>query len=74
MQPMIRIYRRRKGLTQQALADAIGRSRASVAEYESGASGVPIPILWKIARVLEVPVDVLFAEHVPANDEDAHHA
>lgn len=60
MTPMIRLYRKQKGMTQQDLAEAIGRSRSTVAEYELGTTGVPQPLLWKIARCLEVPVDVLF--------------
>lgn len=74
MKPVIRKYRRHKGLTQQALADAIGRSRSIVAEYESGATRVPQPILWKIARYLEVPVDVLFEDDPPTNGQEHPHA
>ena len=74
MKPVIRKYRRQKGLTQQALADAIGRSRSIVSEYESGATGVPNPILWKIARCLEVPVDVLFEDDLSPNGQEHGHA
>lgn len=71
MKPVIRKYRRQKGWTQQALAEAIGRSRSIVAEYESGATNVPQPILWKIARCLDVQVDVLFEDETP-QDEAIH--
>jgi len=73
MKPVIRKYRRQKGWTQQLLADAIGRSRSIVAEYESGATSVPQPILWKIARCLDVPVDVLFEEDLPSNGQEHAH-
>lgn len=74
MQCMIRLYRKQKGMTQQDLADAIGRSRSTVAEYELGTTGVPQPLLWKIARCLDVPVDVLFIPDVPTNGQEHPHA
>ena len=70
MKPVIRKYRRQKGWTQQVLAEAIGRSRSVVAEYESGATSVPQPILWKIARCLDVQVDVLFEDEPPLNGQE----
>jgi transcriptional regulator with XRE-family HTH domain len=72
MKPVIRKYRRQKGWTQQVLAEAIGRSRSIVAEYESGATSVPQPILWKIARCLDVEVGDLFEDEIP--QDDAIHA
>lgn len=74
MKPVIRKYRRQRGLTQKDLANAIGRSRSIVAEYESGATSVPQPILWKIARCLEVTVDMLFEDDVTVNGNGASHA
>ena len=70
MKPVIRKYRRQKGWTQQVLAEAIGRSRSIVAEYETGATSVPQPILWKIARCLDVQVDVLFEDEPPLNGQE----
>lgn len=60
-------------MTQKALADAIGRSRSNVAEYELGTTSVPQPILWKIARCLDVPVDVLFEEDTSPNGQEHPH-
>lgn len=70
MKCMIRHYRKKKGMTQKHLADAIGRSRSIVAEYESGATGVPQPILWKIARCLDVAVDMLFEDDLSPNGQE----
>jgi transcriptional regulator with XRE-family HTH domain len=70
---MIRHYRKQKGMTQKDLADVIGRSRSIIAEYELGTTGVPQPMLWKIARCLDVPVDVLFVEDLPANGNGDPH-
>ena len=54
-----RIRRRRLflGLTQQALADALGVSFQQVQKYEKGVSPVPATRLSAIARALEVPPD-----------------
>jgi transcriptional regulator with XRE-family HTH domain len=74
MKSMIRHYRRQKGMTQQDLAEVIGRSRSIVAEYELGTTRVPQPILWKIAKCLEVPVDLLFEEEIAPNGQEPVHA
>lgn len=62
MKSLIRKYRKQKGLTQKDLATAIGRSRSVVAGYELGITGMPIPVLWKIARCLDVKVDMLYED------------
>lgn len=51
--------RRAKGMTQAQLAEAIGRSRIQVSNYESGAFNPPPEILDKIASVLGVSMDQL---------------
>ncbi|HWC63618.1 MAG TPA: helix-turn-helix transcriptional regulator [Rhizomicrobium sp.] len=59
-----RIRRRRLflGLTQQALADALGVTFQQVQKYEKGVSPVPAARLSAIARMLEVPPDY-FSRH-----------
>lgn len=55
----LRRQRPRK-LSQQALADAVGISRASVVNVERGRHRVQIHVLYEIARVLGVePRDLL---------------
>jgi transcriptional regulator with XRE-family HTH domain len=59
-----RIRRRRLflGLTQQALADALGVTFQQVQKYEKGVSPVPAARLAMIARVLEVSPDYFSRE------------
>ncbi|EGS9999199.1 helix-turn-helix transcriptional regulator [Clostridium perfringens] len=52
----IKFYRKQKGLTQQELADKIGKSINSVKKYESGYTNPPIDVINKIADALEINV------------------
>lgn len=54
--------RKDKGLTQQALADAIGLHVTQVKRYESGSSQPSIEALKKIAQTLRVTTDSLVFE------------
>lgn len=55
----IKFYRNEKGLTQQELADKIGKSINSVKKYESGYTNPPIDVINKIADVLEINIAYL---------------
>ena len=56
--------RKNKGLTQQALADAIGLHVTQVKRYEHDQSQPSLETLKKIARALRVTIDSLaFEEH-----------
>lgn len=46
--------RREKGLTQEALADAVGMSRARLSAIERGSTTLTLEKLMKIAEALEV--------------------
>ena len=50
----ITYYRKKKGLTQNQVADAIGMARSSYSYYESKAVRFPPDFLNKVAKVLEV--------------------
>jgi transcriptional regulator with XRE-family HTH domain len=54
--------RKQKGLTQQALADAIGLHITQVKRYEAGASQPSLEALKKIAQTLRVTTDSLIFE------------
>lgn len=54
--------RKQKGLTQQALADAIGLHITQVKRYEAGSSQPSLEALKKIARTLRVTTDSLIFE------------
>lgn len=60
----LKALRRRRGLTQQELADRLGVSNKSVSRWEGG--GYPdVPLLVPLARALGVTVDELLDEVQP---------
>ena len=56
----VRLLRQERGLTQEALADAIGLRQAQVSEVEAGKSNIVLDGLIAIAHGLGVPVARLF--------------
>ncbi|QVI34876.1 transcriptional regulator [Lacticaseibacillus chiayiensis] len=54
-------YRKQKGITQQALADFIGISKASVSKWETGQSYPDITLLPILAAYFDVSIDKLMA-------------
>ncbi len=54
--------RKQKGLTQQALADAIGLHITQIKRYEAGSSQPSLEALKKIAQTLRVTTDSLIFE------------
>ena len=60
----VQYYRKLHGLTQEAFADAIGKSWSFVAKIESPTQvfGVSMETMFKIAEVLEIPVSKLFED------------
>lgn len=56
----VRIYRRRRGITQAQLADLVGRSEKWMSQVEQGTRSVDkLSVLIDIARVLKVDVETL---------------
>lgn len=55
----IRFLRARRGLSQQAVADALVITRGRYAKYEDGMSEPPIELLVKISRYYHVSIDLL---------------
>lgn len=60
----VQYYRKLRGLTQEAFADAIGKSWSFVAKIESPTRpfGVSMETLFTISDTLQVPVSKLFEE------------
>jgi transcriptional regulator with XRE-family HTH domain len=54
--------RKQKGLTQQALSDAIGLHITQIKRYEAGTSQPSLEAIRKIARTLRVTTDSLIFE------------
>ena len=63
----IRLLRKLKGLSQQALAEAAGVTFQQIQKYERGANRVSASMLARIAKTLGVPVSEMFGEASPAN-------
>ena len=58
----IRLLRKVRGLSQQALADAAGVTFQQIQKYERGANRVSASMLARIAKTLETPVSEMFGE------------
>ena len=63
----IRLLRKLRGLSQQALADAAGVTFQQIQKYERGANRVSASMLARIAATLKTPVSELFGELSPAS-------
>nr|WP_303657392.1 helix-turn-helix transcriptional regulator [Asticcacaulis aquaticus] len=57
---IVRMNRKRLGMTQEALADAIGLTFQQVQKYESGANRISSSKLFEISRFLGIPVARFF--------------
>ena len=55
----LRVWRRHRGMTQQALAEAIGIGKAYLSEIESGKKDGSIRVIKAAAGVLDVDLDDL---------------
>lgn len=65
----IRIQRKNKNLTQQELAERIGRTESSIRKYEKGLVQIPINVLEQIASVLEVsPYELMGFDYFDLKD------
>jgi transcriptional regulator with XRE-family HTH domain len=66
----IRLRRRELGLTQVALAEALGLSFQQVQKYERGANRVSASMLHRVAVTLQTSVAWLFGAEDEAESED----
>lgn len=58
---LIKEYRKDKGMTQQQLADKIGKHKITIAKYESGKiTNIPFDVLSEIAKALDVDIYDLY--------------
>lgn len=53
-------FRKKKGLTQNDLADLVNVAQSSLARYENGSMQPTLEVIKKIASVLSVSIDELF--------------
>jgi transcriptional regulator with XRE-family HTH domain len=64
----LRLYRKRKGLTQQRFAEACGVSTSYVGEMEIGRKYPSLPLVQTMAEILEIAPWKLF---LPARDRES---
>lgn len=56
----LRDFRLRNGLTQEALADAVGVTRQTVIAIEKRRHAPSVTLALRLARALDVPLESLF--------------
>lgn len=61
MTTKIREYRRRAGLKQEDLAQAVGVRRETIGNLERGKYNPSLRLAYRISKVLKAPMDVLFS-------------
>ena len=71
MGEIIREMRKSKGLTQEALAQAMGVSIQAVSKWETGQSLPDVTLLPAIADYFNIPVDALFGREAVAERREA---
>ena len=60
-------FRTAAGLTQPAVAAALGISRSAVAMYESGSREPELSLLWQLADLYGISLDELAGRQHPAS-------
>lgn len=55
----LRPLRKKSGLTMKQLGDMVGVAEVTISTYENGRSDPSIPVLCKIADILDVSLDML---------------
>lgn len=71
----IAAYRKRKGITQPALAALVGRSESWLSQVERGVRSVDrLSVLQRLAELLDVSVETLTGTPAPARDTATHPA
>jgi transcriptional regulator with XRE-family HTH domain len=63
---LLAAHRRRRGLTQEALAEAAEVSIDTISKIEIGATGARFPIIQRLADVLDIDPAELFTTEIPA--------
>ncbi len=67
----IKLYRREKFLSQQALADKLGISNAALSKIENGLTDLSVTRLNQIAQTLGVPASQLLDGSQPGMSDQA---
>jgi len=62
MNNRLKVLRAERNWSQADLADALGVSRQTVNALETGRYDPSLPLAFKIAKVLEQPIESIFSE------------
>ena len=65
----LKAVRKKKGLTQKALGEAVGRTESSIAKYERGLVEMPMSTLQQLAAALGIGVNELIWESEREKDQ-----
>ncbi len=57
----IKQFRKERGLTQEELSDILGMNTLYITQVEAKQQGVSLPMVYRIAKVLNVPLSELFS-------------
>ena len=64
--------RKSKGITQQALADAVGLKKQAINMIENGQRACSIEVLYLLAKYFEVSADYLLGLDILTYDKDGN--
>ena len=67
----IRAYRKRSGLTQEALAEKAELHHTYIGQLERGEKNATLETVEKIARALNVPFEILFEAIISGDTDNA---
>src|SRR6266487_1915511 len=57
----IKQFRKERGLTQEELSDILGMNTLYITQVEAKQQGVSLPMVYRIAKVLNIPLRALFS-------------
>ena len=63
---LVAAHRRRRGLTQEKLAEAAEVSTDTIAKIETGVTGARFPIIQRLADALDIDPAELFTTEIPS--------
>ena len=69
----LQIARKKSGLTQKQLGDAIGLSKSTITSWETGARQPDIPMIKKLTQVLSVSAEYLLEIEKASVDAETIH-
>jgi len=57
----IKQLRKERGLSQEELSDILGMNTLYITQVEAKQQGLSLPMLYRIAKVLNIPLSALFS-------------